>query len=126
MKTIFVTTEGEYDDYKITGVFSSREKAENWLRVCCDAEEPNIEEWKLDHYTKIKSEKIENMKVYIVGIKDGKITRNEDTERSFFWTSRAHDKEVKSVEGLDFQTYVFASSEKQSAKNAKKIFKENH
>ena len=47
-KIIYIVTSGEYSDYRIDGVFSSKENAELYIRL----EEPrgDIEEWELDAY----------------------------------------------------------------------------
>lgn len=36
MKTIFLVTCGEYDDYSIVAIFSTREKAEKWMASYAD------------------------------------------------------------------------------------------
>lgn len=43
---LFVVTSGEYSDFKISGIYSSKEKAE-WARKLF-ATENQIEEWELD------------------------------------------------------------------------------
>ena len=45
MSKVYIVTEGEYSDYKICGVFSSREKAEAFAPKECGAE---VTEWDLD------------------------------------------------------------------------------
>jgi hypothetical protein len=49
--TIYVVTSGIYSDYKIDGVFSTREKAESFaaeVRKAGDSAEVNIEDWPVD------------------------------------------------------------------------------
>lgn len=45
MTTVYVLTEGEYSDYHIVALFSSREKAEEARALCPDSE---VEEYELD------------------------------------------------------------------------------
>jgi hypothetical protein len=67
MKKIYIVTSGEYSDYGINCVFSSKKLAQKWIdgKVSCDnsSEDFNIEEWKLD------SEVLaENVEVWNCGI----------------------------------------------------------
>ncbi len=123
-KIIYLTTQGEYDDYRITGAFSTRPKAENWLQVNGDSEAPGIEEWELDQYIKIDSKKVEQEKVYIIGKIGEEFTRCEETERTYCWTSRAYDKGIEDAGGgITYkQTYVFAKNEDDAKTKAQRIF----
>jgi hypothetical protein len=53
--TIYVVVDGEYSDYHICGIFSSRELANKYREDCKPREGGEIEEWKVDeHVGKIK------------------------------------------------------------------------
>ncbi len=47
MKTVFIVTEGDYSDYHITGVFTTKELAQNFIDAGCG---DNIEEFKVNPY----------------------------------------------------------------------------
>ena len=57
MTTVYVLTDGKYSDYGIIGIFSTREKAEEYVKENNDGPHPGwwtrystdrIEEWDLD------------------------------------------------------------------------------
>lgn len=52
MKTIYAVSDGEYSDYGILALFSTREKAERYIEKHKEADQylsnPNIEEYELD------------------------------------------------------------------------------
>lgn len=59
MKTVFVVTIGEYDDYRIVGVFSTKEKAEGYGRRYPDPTfygytRYSIEEWTVDLFDRVE------------------------------------------------------------------------
>lgn len=54
----YVVTAGEYSDYRIEGVFSSREKAEEYINHSTDKDLNGIDEWVLDEKKPDKGEKI--------------------------------------------------------------------
>ena len=54
----YVVTAGEYSDYRIEGVFSSREKAEEYINHSTDQDLNGIDEWILDEKKPDKGEKI--------------------------------------------------------------------
>ncbi len=46
---VFVVTQGDYSDYGILGIFTSRELAKGFIELCeANLYSPKIEEWKLD------------------------------------------------------------------------------
>lgn len=55
---VYVVTAGEYSDYRIEGVFSSREKAEEYINHSTDQDLNGIDEWVLDEKKPDKGEKI--------------------------------------------------------------------
>ena len=54
----YVVTAGEYSDYRIEGIFSSREKAEEYINHSPDKNLNGIDEWVLDKKKPNKREKI--------------------------------------------------------------------
>ena len=55
---VYVVTTGEYSDYRIEGVFSSREKAEEYINHSTNPYLNGIDEWVLDEKKPDKREKI--------------------------------------------------------------------
>ena len=55
---VYVVTTGEYSDYRIEGVFSSREKAEEYINHSTNPYLNGIDEWVLDEKKPDKGEKI--------------------------------------------------------------------
>lgn len=55
---VYVVTAGEYSDYRIKGIFSSREKAEEYINYSTNRELNGIDEWVLDEKKPNKREKI--------------------------------------------------------------------
>lgn len=55
---VYVVTAGEYSDYRIEGVFSSREKAEEYINHSTNPYLNGIDEWVLDEKKPDKGEKI--------------------------------------------------------------------
>ena len=56
MKTAYVATMGDYSDYRIYAVFSSREKFNEWLPLFKHAHDggvPELEEWDIDPETPV-------------------------------------------------------------------------
>jgi len=58
-ETVYLVSVGSYSDYKVMGIFSSREKAERYIDVCLKQNEdfyedsiwylePAIETWEID------------------------------------------------------------------------------
>jgi len=48
MKKVYVVTAGEYSDYRIEAVFSTKEKAENYINTFYNYEFNGIDEYELD------------------------------------------------------------------------------
>lgn len=48
MATAFMVTEGCYSDYHVVGVFTTREKAEYFVSLFPDGQQPDIEEVEID------------------------------------------------------------------------------
>jgi len=49
MKSIWVIEQGSYSDYRVVGVFSTKESAEKFMGLMDDGyETPSIDEWPLD------------------------------------------------------------------------------
>lgn len=55
---VYVVTAGEYSDYRIKGIFSSREKAEEYINYSTNRDLNGIDEWVLDEKKPNKREKI--------------------------------------------------------------------
>ena len=56
MDKVYIVTEGEYSDYHVCGVFTSREKAEKFRDTfCCN---DTIEEYNLNPYQKQIDERL--------------------------------------------------------------------
>lgn len=47
-KKVYAVTAGHYSDYRVLGIFSTMEKAEEYHRYCPDEDIRPIEEWPLD------------------------------------------------------------------------------
>lgn len=80
-KLVFVVTNGEYSDYRITGLYSTRELAE--AAVAHDTNTDNwygdstIEEWFLDNGPTIP----DSYKLFAIEMrKDGSVTRSEEED----------------------------------------------
>lgn len=46
--TLYVLTRGEYSDYRIEGIYSTRELAERYEKFLPKSQNPYIEEWEID------------------------------------------------------------------------------
>ena len=55
---VYVVTAGEYSDYRIEGVFSSREKAEEYINHSTNPDLNGIDEWVPDEKKPAKGEKM--------------------------------------------------------------------
>lgn len=55
---VYVVTSGEYSDYRIEGIFSSHEKAEEYINHSMNSNLNGIDEWVLDEKKPDKGEKI--------------------------------------------------------------------
>ncbi len=61
MKTIYIVTAGDYSDYRVNAIFSTKKNAEkyieafNWARRSKHSSKARIEEWSLDDFPIHKS-----------------------------------------------------------------------
>ena len=49
--TVFVVTSGDYSDYQIRAMFTTKERAETYIKAINLREANDIEEWELDRYS---------------------------------------------------------------------------
>ena len=108
-KKIYVVTEGEYSDYHICGVFSSRYHAQQAIKKLGGG----LDVWVLDSV---------DPATFKLNIYSVIMTRNGNTEEctrlEFDWTSFGWAMETriwKTVDG-NLRTYVFAHDEKHAIK----------
>ena len=50
MAIVFVVTSGDYSDYTIEGIFTTKPKAERFITIKASSDECEINEWELDIY----------------------------------------------------------------------------
>jgi hypothetical protein len=48
MTSVYMVSEGSYSDYRVSGIFSTRERAERWMKTCGGSCYNDIEEMPLD------------------------------------------------------------------------------
>lgn len=116
MDKVFIVTSGEYSDYHIEAVFSTREQAERWCDLFTSskgyaADQPGVEEWDLD----LLGQRGDDLKPYFGRMdKDGNSSEVEKAIRSYGFREKCPEM------GFDVKCklygYVWAKDEQHAIK----------
>jgi len=93
-KIIYIVTEGEYSDYGIVAIFSTKEKAQNFISITAapdDLSDYEIEEWPLDeHEALIEKFKKKELSIYMVSMyRNGDVEEVREEEKKSIWIDNA-------------------------------------
>lgn len=117
MKKVFVVTSGQYSDYGVDAIFTTKELAENFINAFksdSSYDEKNIEEWDLDPYDLHLKQ---NRKPYFLRINKNGDTRDLELCDSVYGFS--HELGVSYTHNEDWMNiYCFADDEKHAVKIA--------
>lgn len=109
--TIYVVTDGEYSDYHICGVFSTKVKAEKY---CADTREGGVEEWLLD----AEAGKVKRT-MFMCFMPDGECREYEQIDFPNLRTPKEHIFDMPWKQGFRADSYV-------SEEHARKLAIEEH
>ena len=119
MNKVFVVTSGEYSDYGIDAIFSTRELAQNFIDAfkADKWHEMDIEEWDLDPNEKHLKQ---NRKPYFLRInKEGKVTDLEVADSSYGFKQDIPEAEISYTANLEWMNIsCFADDENHAVKIA--------
>lgn len=112
--TIYVVTHGDYSAYDIDGMFSTREKAEEWIEHTYDPSYYQIEEHVLDGVEPDRDDKL--FKVLI----DYEDFNARITDRLYVSSRSAEDKinTIRMTDSMDIEMYIVTNEPKRALKIA--------
>jgi len=104
---VYIVTSGSYSDYHIEAVFSTKEKAEEYIQNNCDDDVNEIEEYEMDE----KSERKTATYLCSVNTKTNKITVESRSEDKNCSNERKKDTMKFSEFGFDDCVYFYISTD---------------
>lgn len=118
-KIIYIVTEGDYSDYRICGVFSTKPKAQDFIDVTPDRfSNYEIEEWPLDEYEiLIEKFKKKELSIYVVSMfRNGDVEEVKEEEKKSLWIDDATKGEYNLWTENRIGMWVIAKDEKHAVK----------
>lgn len=120
MSKIYLVSTGEYSEFSILGVFSTKEKVESFCNTFPNSghydSKPDIHEYDLDEFDDIieacKGKKVFNVEMELV---DGNVKRVREHTGELWVSQMVLEKKFVVNNGL-IQAYVFADSKEHAVK----------
>ena len=118
-KRVYFVSIGEYSEYSILGVFSTKEKAQNFIKTfphTISSYDPEIEERLLDEFDEI-IEACRDKKVFLVkmSLVDGTVKKVGARTGELWATQLVLEKKLSLVNGV-IHAYVFADNKEHAVK----------
>lgn len=126
-KTIYAVTAGSYSDYRIIGIFSTRERANDFIKYAPDNSYNEIEEYELDSLDAVTSMIKRGYSVWrVLMLRDGTVEEIKRCGTERYQVKNAEHHAIWKRTKADFykdkgvpdvlQSYVWAKTEKQAIK----------